>query len=156
MSLKYGETDYMDCMKIRNLVTVKCKRKIGMHMEHFVWLNFLDVFSLCLVKVKWHEYQNLQDFLFPCKNSTICGYIQSTLSISLKIGHVEIKSHYDCVLNYLGVGLENTTMEENPIKQGWRHYPLFFSKHHSNSLDGNLILWDVCTVQICLWCELSI
>lgn len=96
-------------------------------------------------------------FLFPWKNKTIGGYIQSMLSISLKIEHIEIKkSHYDCVFNYLGVDLKNSTMEESHIKHGWKYYPVFSSKHHSSSLDGNLILWDVCTVQICLWCELSI
>lgn len=63
-------------------------------MEHFVLLNFLThskMFNWCLVLVKLREYQNLQAFLFNCKNSTTGGYIQSTLSILLKIEHIEIK-----------------------------------------------------------------
>lgn len=85
--------------------------------------TFKDVFSLYLVSVKLHEYQNLQAFLFPCKNNTISGYIQSTLSISLKIECTEIKKkyHYDCVVSYLGVDLKNSTMEGSHVKQGLKY-----------------------------------
>lgn len=56
----------------------------------FCVIKFLGCVQF-VFKLKRHEYQNLQTFLFPCKNNTISGYIQTTLSISLKVGHVEIK-----------------------------------------------------------------
>lgn len=67
-----------------------------MHTERLAWFNFLtvkDVFSLYLVSIKLREYQNLQDFLCPRKNNNISGYIQSTLSISLKIEPIEMKEN---------------------------------------------------------------
>lgn len=54
--------------------------EIGMCTGHGARFNFLtckDVLSLCLVSVKLHEYQNLLTSLFPSKNNTITGYIQS-------------------------------------------------------------------------------
>lgn len=97
-----------------------------------------NVFSLYLISVKVHEYQNFQAFLFPI-NNTSNDYIQSTVSISLKIEPVEIKKK--------PLGLCFSLPGSGPSKQyGKDSYEaglkilLFFSNHHSKSLDENLIL----------------
>lgn len=145
MNLKYKEPDCIDCMKIWNLVPVKYEGKVGMHMEHFVLLNFLThskMFNWCLVLVKLREYQNLQAFLFNCKNSTTGGYIQSTLSILLKIEHIEIKKKVIQLFVFSVTrkwSLKIVLWES--YEAGLKIFSSFFSsKHYLNSLDGNLIL----------------